>query len=336
MLTLILFVVRSSAMTKLTERRLIQLTLKPGEQRDYAFPVKDSAVIFRGSLGFRALVGTGPGRARQFGKIEDPSPVVGSFFGPNLGRLRIVAKEECHVVFYALIPPDDSCTGFYISTTTAPFEISSQASANFTDAPGRAHCLWHIASDNRTYHITSDGLDVSDRMEMWLLNEKRETILGVGRVVSRGGIDFFYYRSDRNKTRNSAERKLRWEIEGVEAADVPRVGTGIAAGSRATVLGSCGAQVANDDRNEFVVEFSLPTVILSVVAIGMLFIVIVVIVVFTNARCRTRSTGHAQFLARAGEAEAKLLSDSLYWTDEGSKLDITGIPHALVQSIPFQ
>jgi hypothetical protein len=338
MLPLFLAAAESASMIKLTERHLIQLTLKPGDRRDFAFPVKNSAVIFRGSFGFRALLGTGSGRVHQIGTIEERSPIIGGFFGPNLGKVRILAQEKCSVVFYALIPPDDNCSHFFISGTNAPFEIGSGASSNVTDEPGRAQCLWHIAPDNCTYMIESEGVKVSDRFESWALNRDRTTILGLGRIESRGGIDFFYYRGVDNE-----RKRIRWIIEGEQAVDLPPMSVAIAAGSRAIALGPHGSQVAKLERgNEFAVDFSFTTMFLLVLTIGMLFIMIALIVILTIARCTTKSAEKLRQRARVGEAEEKLLSESSEWPAApviaigGYNPDLKGIPVVLSEGPRFQ
>jgi hypothetical protein len=191
----IVFPVLTASLYAFTERQVLDFSLNPGERRDLSFPVPNSAVIFRRSPGFSALLGTGKGKVRQFGVVDGRSPTIGAYFGPRLGKVRIIARANCTVMLYALVPPQPLCEHVYISSG-GRFEIGASPTANATDNPGQPMCLWRIGPP-RDYHVTTDGFLLNDSVEIYPLAHPGENLIGRNRFPSNGAIDFFFYRSSR-------------------------------------------------------------------------------------------------------------------------------------------
>jgi hypothetical protein len=323
---------------KLTERHIVQLSLHPGDRRDYSFPVPNSAVVFPATSGFHALLGTGEGRVRQFAVVGGNGSVLGGFFGPKLGKLRITADTETQVVFYALVPPELSCHQIFITSDTSAFALSPHEQANASIVPGGVYCMWHISPWNLTYYFNQDGVTLQDRFAVWRLNKDPESILGNGRVTSRGGIDFFLYRGT---PKVKTPRTIQRTIEIAPAPEMPVVAESLAAGGKSALIAEVGGSYklpetsgsGNSARISFGTLFSL------VLLAAALVVMIILVTVLVIAKARASTPGAAQRGAR--DAEETLLSRSSDWPldpdfPEAEQADVApGIPVVLTQGEPF-
>jgi hypothetical protein len=268
------------------------------------------------------------------------SAVVGGFFGRNLGKLRILAESNCRVAFYALIPPEKGCEHIYITGTTARFEIGNRSTSNVTDSPGHAHCLWHISPANRTYRLDGRGVLTTDRLEAWGLNKEATVLIGQGRFESRGGIDFFYYRSTPDKIENFDRRYISIEIQGEDFPEFPAVGAVFAAAAKEKVIGVMGGvPVSNSDGEGFSMNFSMVTLFLAIGALGLFMVVIVLIVMLTIRWCTEGAGARGKRREIAEQSTEKLLSKSSDWpqapTISVNGNGTIGIPLVLTQNSRF-
>jgi hypothetical protein len=323
---LLLAAVLASAKVQLTERHIIQLALRPGERRDYAFPVPNSAVIFATTAGFHALLGTGQGRVRQFGVVDGRTPVLGGFFGSRLGKLRIIADSDCRIIFYALVPPVSDCQQIYITSDTSKFELSPHEQANASITPGSVHCMWHISPWNLSYYFNQDGVNQEDRFDMWALNKDPTKILGTGQVVSRGGIDFFLFRADRK----DAGRVIDRTIVMADRPGIPVVAAALTAGAKSAVIAEFGAavQTVETSGEGFTARLSLGALFAFMVAVGAIVAIIIFGTVLVIARLRDPPR-------QAHDGEQRLLSESSGWPFQGNAGRPIGIPTVLAQNAVF-
>jgi hypothetical protein len=330
MLLLALAGVLVSGRQSFTERAVIRLSFAAGSRRDFAFPVPNSAVVFERSEGFQALLGTGKGKVQQFGSVDSHSAAIGGFFGPKLGKIRIIAHANCTVVFYALVPPQPSCEVLFVATAgAAPFEIGDRPTSNVSNRAGLASCLWYVGPGTHEYHFTAEGLAPNDTIEAQPLGKPPESIVGRRGLVSSDGIDFFYYRS------SGADRSRVFGVRrtGREIAGLPVVATSLLAGGSATAIKEARA-VEKGDGVVLNVKLSFTTIFLLILTGGMLAIMIVLLVLLMIARCTQPSAVRARQAAEARQSHQTLLQGSAAWpfrTGEflGRATELNGIPRVL-------
>jgi hypothetical protein len=321
------------SMEEIRDSSLVRFPLRSGEQRDFAFSMHNTIVIFDQSVGFRALFATGAGRVRIFGSRADNSSICGGFFGPNLGKMRIQAHADCSVTFRVLVP-SEPCTQIFVSTGTAEsFRVGQTAEANATDSPQSNFCFWHLATGSRRFTTTTASMLPADNVHVIVPGRQAESLGRNPVFTTNDPVAFVGYHT----SVPSAGRELIIRIDGDPSPDLPLIHAKIAAGSNPTVINQ--AKKARDpDRSpkSYAVSLNFGTLLLVIVTAALLIVVIALVVILTVANCRVPS----KTANRRAESNQKLLAMYEDWGREGRGLggviDEGGIPVVLNQGTPFK
>jgi hypothetical protein len=119
--------------------------------------------------------------------------------------------------------------------------------------------------------------------------------------------------------------------------DFPAVGAMFAVGAKESVIGVLGRDVKNSEGEGFVMNFSIVTLFLAILVIGLFLVVIVLIVMLTIRKCSRTRAGR---IVMAEQSNQKLLSGSSDWPQSpvlslSGYRDVKGVPVVLTQNSKF-
>jgi hypothetical protein len=264
------------------------------------------------------------------------STTIGAFFGPNLGKVRIIADSNCTIIFYALIPPESTCDHLSIATISAGFfEIGYRSTSNTSDLPGHSHCLWYIGPSNREYHFTLEGIEPNDTVKAHSFRKLPEIVIVPQNFSSSGQIDFFYYRSSR-----SVHQRI-FRVNPIVTDIDYRPIIAVITGNWATLITEKGIEGGDrSDREVFAIRLSFTTMVLLILTIAMLVVMIALIIILIIARCCRPAEVRARMAAQAHQIEEKLLREGPDWPERPMLTvrrgtDSSGIPPVIEPDVQF-